>query len=129
MTNLNILLNGPPAQFLGVEPVDPSIMSRPPRSKIVRVLTSASIIMLGTLMIYVREIAVNHTISARGIIMTFTCFVFFEMFNALTCRSEGKSLLRDELSLTDNRIFNLAVGGSLLRQMTVVYVPVLQRIF
>ena len=131
-------MDGPPAQSLGVEPVDPSIMNRPPRSKtarvltrtlIQRVLTSASIIMLGTMLIYVREMAVDHTVSARDTTMTFTCFVFFDMFNALTCRSEGKSLLRGELSLAGNRMFNLAVGGSLLGQMAVVYVPVLQRIF
>ena len=61
--------------------------------------------------------------------MTFTCFVFFDMFNALTCRSEGKSVLSGEMRLTGNRMFNFAVGGSLLGQMAVVYVPILQRIF
>lgn len=131
-------MDGPPAQSLGVEPVDPSIMSRPPRSKtarvltralIQRVLTSASIIMLGTLIIYVREMSLDHTVTARDTTMTFTCFVFFDMFNALTCRSERKSVLRGELSLIGNRMFNIAVGGSLLGQMAVVYVPVLQRIF
>lgn len=61
--------------------------------------------------------------------MTFTCFVFFDMFNALTCRSEGKSVVRGELRVTGNRMFNFAVGGSLLGQMAVVYLPFLQRIF
>lgn len=135
---INILMDGPPAQSLGVEPVDPSIMSRPPRSKtarvltralIQRVLTSASIIMLGTMIIYVREMSLDHTVTARDTTMTFTCFAFFDMFNALTCRSEGKSVLRGELSLIGNRMFNIAVGGSLLGQMAVVYVPVLQHIF
>lgn len=131
-------MDGPPAQSLGVEPVDPSIMSRPPRPRtarvltralIQRVLTSATIIMLGTLLIYVREMSLDHTVSARDTTMTFTCFVFFDMFNALTCRSEGKSVLRGELSLVGNRMFNVAVGGSLLGQAAVVYVPFLQRIF
>lgn len=131
-------MDGPPAQSLGVEPVDPSIMSRPPRSRnarvltralIQRVLTSATIIMLGTLMIYLREMSTDHKVSARDTTMTFTCFVFFDMFNALTCRSEGKSVLRGELSLVGNQMFNFAVGGSLLGQMAVIYVPLLQRIF
>ena len=61
--------------------------------------------------------------------MTFTCFVFFDMFNALTCRSEGKSVLRGELRVAGNKMFNAAVGGSLMGQMAVVYVPFLQRIF
>jgi len=131
-------MDGPPAQSLGVEPVDPAIMSRPPRSRtarvltralIQRVLTSASIIMLGTLIIYIREMSIDNIVNARDTTMTFTCFVFFDMFNALTCRSEGKSVLRGELPLFGNKMFNFAVGGSLLGQMAVIYLPFLQRIF
>ena len=131
-------MDGPPAQSLGVEPVDPAIMNRPPRSKtarvltkavLTRVLTSASLIMLGTLAIYIHEMTVDNIVTARDTTMTFTCFVFFDMFNALTCRSEGKSVLRGDLMPFGNRMFNLAVGGSLLGQMAVIYFPPLQRIF
>ena len=131
-------MDGPPAQSLGVEPVDPAIMNRPPRSRtarvltrslIQRVLTSASIIMLGTIIIYIRELSFDKTVNARDTTMTFTCFVFFDMFNALTCRSEGKSVLRGELNIVGNKMFNFAVGGSLLGQMAVIYLPFLQRIF
>lgn len=135
---INILMDGPPAQSLGVEPVDPAIMNRPPRSRaarvltrpvIQRVLTSATVIMIGTFGIYYREMSSDNTVTARDTTMTFTCFVFFDMFNALTCRSEGKSILRGELALTGNRMFNFAVGGSLLGQLAVIYVPFFQRIF
>lgn len=131
-------MDGPPAQSLGVEPVDPAIMNRPPRSKSARVLsrplmwrvaTSAAIIMTGTLFVYWREMSDTESITARDTTMTFTCFVFFDMFNALTCRSEGKSILRGELALAGNRMFNLAVGGSLLGQFAVIYIPFFQRIF
>ena len=131
-------MDGPPAQSLGVEPVDPAVMSRPPRSRtasaltptlIRRVLTSATIIMVGVMIIFIREMSADHRVTARDTTMTFTCFVFFDMFNALTCRSEGKSVLRGELKITGNKMFNIAVGGSLLAQMAVVYVPFLKRIF
>ena len=131
-------MDGPPAQSLGVEPVDPDVMSRPPRSKharaltravIQRVLTSATIIMMGTMCIYIREMSLDNSVSARDTTMTFTCFVFFDMFNALTCRSEAKSVLRGELQIAGNKMFNYAVGGSLMGQMAVVYFPFLQRIF
>jgi P-type Ca2+ transporter type 2C len=134
----DILMDGPPAQSLGVEPVDPMVMTRPPRSKsapvltrplIRRVLTSAMIIMLGTLLIYVQEMSGDHTVSARDTTMTFTTFVLFDMFNALTCRSEGKSVLRGELKLFSNKMFNYAVAGSLMGQACVVYLPFLQRVF
>jgi Ca2+-transporting ATPase len=138
LINVDILMDGPPAQSLGVEPVDPAVMSRPPRPRNARVLTkpvlrrvlqSASIIMFGTLLVYIREMADDHRVTARDTTMTFTCFVLFDMFNALTCRSEGKSLLRREIGLFDNRMFNYAVSGSLVGQAAVVYVPFLQRIF
>ena len=38
-------------------------------------------------------------------------------------------MLRRELKITGNKMFNYAVGGSLMGQMAVVYVPFLQRIF
>lgn len=52
---------GPPSQSLGVDPVDPAVMRRPPRKKnapiitkrlLYRVLFSASIIVFGTLFVY-----------------------------------------------------------------------------
>jgi Ca2+-transporting ATPase len=131
-------MDGPPAQSLGVEPVDPAVMSRPPRPKNARVLTpqllrrvlqSASIIMLGTLFTYIHEMGDGRIVTARDTTMTFTCFVLFDMFNALTCRSEAKSLLRGEVGVFENKMFNFAVAGSLLGQAAVVYVPPLQRIF
>lgn len=130
-------MDGPPAQSLGVEPVDPAVMAQPPRAKTARVLTpqlirrvlqSASIIMLGTLFTYVREMT-DGEVTARDTTMTFTCFVLFDMFNALTCRSEGKSVLRGEIGIFDNKMFNYAVSGSLIGQAAVIYVPVFQRIF
>ena len=149
---LDILMDGPPAQSLGVEPVDPSIMNRPPRPKtarvltrplIQRVLTSAMLIMLGTLAIYVYEMgdadstggAVvagekrSWVVTAHDTTMTFSCFVLFDMFNALTCRSESKSVLRGELPVFGNKMFNYAVVGSLAGQACVIYLPFLQRIF
>lgn len=141
-------MDGPPAQSLGVEPVDPSIMNRPPRPKtarvltkplIQRVLTSALTIMVGTLAIYVSEMGDisdgqplskrSRVVTAHDTTMTFTCFVLFDMFNALTCRSEGKSVLRGELPIFGNKMFNYAVLGSLAGQACVIYLPFLQRIF
>ncbi|KAF2495166.1 calcium-transporting P [Lophium mytilinum] len=135
---INILMDGPPAQSLGVEPVDPAVMTRPPRARNARVLTrpllqrvlqSASIIMLGTLMIYYHEMTSDGEVTARDTTMTFTCFVLFDMFNALTCRSEAKSVLTGEIGLFSNKMFNYAVAGSLLGQLAVIYLPLLQSIF
>ncbi|KAK6340527.1 High affinity Ca2+/Mn2+ P-type ATPase-like protein [Orbilia brochopaga] len=135
---INILMDGPPAQSLGVEPVDKNVMAAKPRSRhdriltstlLQRVFTSAFLILSGTMLIYLREMSVDGTITKRDTTMTFTCFVLFDMFNALTCRSEGKSYLRGEIGLTSNRFFLGAVGASLMGQVGVVYLPFLQWIF
>lgn len=63
---INILMDGPPSQSLGVDPVDSNaVMKRKPRKKeasvltrklLTRVLFSASIIVIGTMYIYIAEL-------------------------------------------------------------------------
>lgn len=92
--------------------------------------------------------------TARDTTMTFTCFVFFDMFNALSCRSQvgfctfifdfhyiKKKLLQPEntclfqtksiftIGLWSNKMFLVAVTLSVIGQMFVIYFPPLQRIF
>ena len=131
-------MDGPPAQSLGVEAVDVDVMNRPPRKRndpvltralITRVLTSASIIMVGTMLVYSHEMLADGEVTRRDTTMTFTCFVLFDMFNALACRSESKSVLRGEVGLFANVLFNWAVALSLAGQLLVVYLPWLQDVF
>ncbi|GAB6020774.1 ATPase, P-type (transporting), HAD super, sub IC [Chamberlinius hualienensis] len=93
---INIIMDGPPAQSLGVEPVDSDVIAQPPRNPkepmltrgvIVNVLLSAFIIITGTLWVFIKEMG-DNVITPRDQTMTFTCFVFFDMFNALSCRSQ-----------------------------------------
>ncbi|KAI6250064.1 Calcium-transporting ATPase 1 [Erysiphe necator] len=135
---INIIMDGPPAQSLGVEPVDPDVMLRPPRKRnapvltwslITRVLSSAFIIMMGTMAVYTHEMLTDGQITKRDTTMTFTCFVLFDMFNALNCRSEMKSVLRGEVGVFSNTLFNWAVSLSLGGQVLVIYLPWLQEIF
>jgi len=67
---INILMDGPPSQSLGVDPVNRDVMQRPPRPKnapvltqhmFMRILFSASMIVLGTLFIYVHELSDGST--------------------------------------------------------------------
>lgn len=64
----SILMDGPPAQSLGVEPVDKDIIRQPPRnsrqsmidrSLIGNVLVSAALIVIGTLFVFQRELQDN----------------------------------------------------------------------
>lgn len=132
---INIIMDGPPAQSLGVEPADKDVVKQRPRnvrepmitkSLIVNVLSSAIIIIMGTLWVFKREMSDNY-ISKRDTTMTFTCFVFFDMFNALSCRSQTKSIFT--IGWFTNRMFLLAVTLSIVGQMLVIYFPPLQVVF
>ncbi|EQC39458.1 calcium-transporting P-type ATPase, PMR1-type [Saprolegnia diclina VS20] len=133
---INIIMDGPPAQSLGVEPVDDDVLQEGPRSPDVpiitramlkRVLVSASLIVLGTLYVFVDELDDAWHVSRRDHTMSFTTFVLFDMFNALSCRSETKSVF--EIGLFSNKAFCAAVGASLVGQLMVIYVPFLQAAF
>ncbi|XP_063992825.1 calcium-transporting ATPase type 2C member 1 isoform X2 [Diachasmimorpha longicaudata] len=132
---INIIMDGPPAQSLGVEPVDKDVLKQKPRdtkepmitrSLIINVLLSAVIIILGTLWVFNREMS-SMGITARDTTMTFTCFVFFDMFNALSCRSQTKSIFT--IGFLSNKMFLVAVTLSVIGQMLVIYFPPLQSVF
>lgn len=133
---INILMDGPPAQSLGVEPVDHEVMKKPPRKRSEKILTNmvlkrligtALCIIFGTTYVFVKELAEDGKVTARDTTMTFTCFVFFDMFNALACRHATKSIF--EVGFFTNKMFNLAVGLSLLGQMCAIYIPFFQNVF
>ncbi|OQV11428.1 Calcium-transporting ATPase type 2C member 1 [Hypsibius exemplaris] len=132
---INIIMDGPPAQSLGVEPVDHDVLKQPPRNVkepmitmhlIGNVILSASIIIAGTLYVFVKEMS-DNLVTPRDTTMTFTCFVFFDMFNALSCRSSLKSVFT--IGLFTNRAFLVAVSLSIVGQLMVIYVPMLQAVF
>ncbi|KFW81173.1 Calcium-transporting ATPase type 2C member 2, partial [Phalacrocorax carbo] len=132
---INIIMDGPPAQSLGVEPVDRDTIKQPPRritdtilskSLILKIFMSAIIIISGTLFVFWKENP-KSGITPRTTTMTFTCFVFFDLFNALTCRSQTKLVF--EIGFFRNRMFLYSVLGSFLGQLAVIYVRPLQKIF
>lgn len=133
---INIIMDGPPALSLGMEPVDHDVLRQPPRNVkhsmvdrglIVNVVISASIILCGTMFVFLREMTVDGTVTPRDTTMTFACFVLFDMFNALGCRSARKSIF--EIGFFSNKQFLLAVGGSLVGLMLVIYYAPLRSIF
>uniref|UniRef100_A0AAZ3PVC2 Cation-transporting P-type ATPase C-terminal domain-containing protein n=1 Tax=Oncorhynchus tshawytscha TaxID=74940 RepID=A0AAZ3PVC2_ONCTS len=132
---INIIMDGPPAQSLGVEPVDKDVIRKPPRnvrdsiltrSLLVKVLVSALVIVCGTLFVFWRELQ-DNLITPRDTTMTFTCFVFFDMFNALSSRSQTRMV--HEMGLCSNKMFCYAVLGSIMGQLAVIYFPPLQSVF
>lgn len=133
---INIIMDGPPAQSLGVEAVDNSIMSRPPRKKtddiitrplLYRVLTSGACILSGTIFIFFSTLGDKNEPSKHDLTMTFTTFVAFDLFNALCCRHNHKPVY--ELTWNGNTAFLVAMGLSVVGQLLVVYFAPFQKVF
>uniref|UniRef100_A0A0K0DB85 Cation_ATPase_C domain-containing protein n=1 Tax=Angiostrongylus cantonensis TaxID=6313 RepID=A0A0K0DB85_ANGCA len=121
---------------LGVEPVDDDIIRQPPRNVrqpmltvrlMIDILCSAAIIVFGTLFIFYKEMSADNKVTPRDTTMTFTCFVLFDMWNALSCRSSRKMIW--QIGLLRNRMFCIAVSASLICQLFVIYWSPLQHIF
>ena len=134
---INIIMDGPLAQSLGVEKVDPAVMARPPRRRdddiitrplLNRVVTSGIFILLGTMLVFVTELEEGE-VTSRDLTMTFTTFVMFDMFNAYSCRHNSTPPIDLDMPWSSNRAFLLALSFSLGGQLMVIYFPPLQKVF
>lgn len=127
---INILMDGPPSQSLGVDPADERVMMRPPRAKDASVLTpkllyrstfSALVIIVLTYFVFLLERPASGT-DLRDSTMTFLCFVFLDLVSAL----QNRGL---HTPLNANKALVATVAGSAAAQLAIIYVPVLQRVF
>ncbi len=135
---VNLIMDGPPAMALGVDPADGDVMRRRPRplsekiltrSRWVAVATSATVMALGTLAVL--EWAPGDTVRAGtvsiGGTMAFNTFVLFQFFNILNARHDTRTVFhRDTLA---NRWLWIALGGVVLLQVGVTHLGFLQRLF
>jgi Ca2+-transporting ATPase len=129
---INLVTDGLPALALGVEPVEPDAMRRPPRP------TGESILGAGLWRqaLWVGLVMAAIVLGIQGLAieagwhwqtMVFTTLALLQLGNALAVRSERLSFFR--LGLGTNVPLALAVGGTLLVQLALIYVPPLQPIF
>ena len=132
---INIVMDGPPAQSLGLTPVDERILNAKPRQAddpivtralLLRAVTSASLIVFLTLKVFSNELD-DGRVSRRDTTMTFMTFVNCDLFNAYICQSADKCFY--ELNPTNNPAFVWAVGGSFIGQLMLIYFPPLQEVF
>merc|ERR1712232_84621 len=63
----------------------------------------------------------------RASTIAFTTFVMFQMFNAINCRSEKKSIFT--IGLFNNKFFVGAIVGCIIMQLLAIYLPIFQILF
>ncbi|MCU0478603.1 MAG: cation-translocating P-type ATPase [Chloroflexi bacterium] len=129
---INLVTDGLPALALGVEPVEPDAMRRPPRPSGESILGAGlwrQALWVGLLMaavvLGVQALAIEAGWQWQT--MVFTTLALLQLGNAMAVRSERVSVF--SLGFGTNRPLALAVGGTLLVQLALVYVPALQPIF
>jgi P-type Ca2+ transporter type 2C len=132
---INIIMDGPPAQSLGVEPVDDKVLRAAPRNAkdpivsralLLRAITSSILIVILTMKVFTSELA-DGIVSRRDTTMTFMTFVNCDLVNAYVCRSADKPFYR--INFFSNKAFLWAIGGSIIGQLLVIYWHPLQEVF
>jgi Ca2+-transporting ATPase len=130
---MNLVTDGLPALALGVEPPESDAMRRPPRppreSMFARGM-GRQIVWVGMLM-GLLSLAVGyeywHLNDPTWQTMVFTTLTLSQMANVMAVRSERRSLF--EIGLKSNILLLGAVVMTVVLQLALIYVPVLQSIF
>jgi P-type Ca2+ transporter type 2C len=144
---INLITDGPPALALGIDPKDPDVMERPPRSRGKGVLTAEDwwrlaaigfVMMLGTIAVldayypgglftlFAQGTQPNAADEVHARTMAFTTLMMFQLFNVYNCRSNWRSAFS---GFFENKWLLAAVALSLFTHVLVIYVPFLQTAF
>ncbi|WP_028280812.1 cation-translocating P-type ATPase [Arthrobacter sp. H5] len=136
---VNIIMDGPPALALGVDPAEPDTMKHNPRpanepllnrGRLGRILGLGAVMAAGTTAVLALAPAMFPESSADPMLPTtlaFTTFVFFQVFNLLNVRSESGSVF--SLQTFTNRSIWVALLAVVVLQVLVVNVDLLQGFF
>ena len=131
---INIIMDGPPAMTLGVEPARGGIMHEAPRDQSREILTLSRLgrlalygitMMLGTLGLFQYGLALHGPTYA--LTLAFTTFVLFQFFNVFNARNEHGSAFNAHF-LRNGKLW-LALAGVLAMQVVVVHWAPAQALF
>ncbi len=120
-----LIMDGPPAVMLGLEPSRPGIMNEPPRRSDARILTLprfgrllayGSTMAVGTLGVYFHGLQSGEQLYASS--LAFTTFVLFQFFNVMNARFDVGSVFNRQL-FHNPRLW-LALAAVLVLQVVVV---------
>jgi Ca2+-transporting ATPase len=133
---MNLVTDGFPALALAVDPKAPDLMQQPPRKTEARLLESGRLWAIageGLLLAVIALSAFSLSLfiwqqpidQARTV--TFTVMVAAQLVHAFNCRSDRWSLFH--VGVTSNRALLWAVAISLVLQVSILTIPVMEPIF
>lgn len=122
---LNIVMDGPPAQTLGIEGAERDVMERPPetgdiltRKTLLEILLTGIVMAIGTIIVFWYELGVTG--ERKAMTVAFTLFVMYQLFNAYNRKADSES---------SSKYLYIAIALSFLLQLLIIYIPQLQVIF
>jgi Ca2+-transporting ATPase len=131
---VNLATDGLPALALAVDPPEPDLMSRPPRSRKTGIFTRPVVALmlagglwsaLANLGIFIWALRSGRSLE-ESMTMTFVSLVIIQFFKAYNFRSDRHSVLRNPFA---NRWLNVAILWELLLLGLILYVPFLAKPF
>ena len=135
---VNIIMDGPPAMALGLDPPEADVMRRRPRPMSEKILTRKrwGAILFSSLAMAVGTLGVLHFVggpepyAGRATVagtMAFNTFVLFQFFNILNCRSDTLSVFR-KATFKNSRLW-IALVAVLVLQVGVTHFGPMQELF
>jgi len=129
---LNIVTEGIPATGFAFERGEKELLKGRPRDPregflnsrtIKRILGQAAVMSIGVFAVY--YFARNNL--SKAAVLAFNTMVWFELFNAINCRSERTSFFR--MKLSENKVFVSLLAASFLLQFIALTNPLFLKIF
>ena len=123
---LNIVMDGPPAQMLGIEGAERDIMERPPekgdiltKNTMLQILILGIVMAIGTICVFTYELSTGVS-TTKAMTVAFTLFVVYQLLNAFNGRANSEK---------SSKFLYLGIIISFLLQLLILYIPQLQIIF
>ena len=123
---LNIVMDGPPAQTLGIEGAERDLMERQPengdiltKKTLLEILISGIVMAIGTIAVFSYQLSIGAG-EKKAMTVAFTLFVMYQLFNAYNRKADS-----DKRST----YLYLAILLSFMLQLLIIYLPQLQVIF
>jgi Ca2+-transporting ATPase len=132
---VNIIMDGPPAMTLGLEPARPGLMQLPPRAASASILSWQRLwriglygltMAVGTLGVFAWSLA-NGAGQPKAMTLAFTTFVLFQCFNIFNARAEVSSAFNRQFF--SNAKLWIALIAVVALQLLAVHWPAAQRVF
>ncbi|MDR1839791.1 MAG: calcium-translocating P-type ATPase, PMCA-type [Treponema sp.] len=122
---INIIMDGPPALTLGLEPIHGDLMKRPPVKRSENILSKPLLARIGFTGLYISAVFLYQHIfnflnvtDEQSSTVLFTMFALFQLFNAFNCRQLSKDSIL--INFFKNHLMIAVTGCTFVIQILII---------